>query len=87
MDCEQLDPASALTGNQQPVRNRRHRADNVAGAFALAPGGPGVRPLDGRWIVLVDDVVTTGSTLAACGATLMAAGALGVSAITVARER
>ena len=41
----------------------------------------------GRWVVLVDDVVTTGATLAACAETLEAAGAVAVSAITVARER
>jgi predicted amidophosphoribosyltransferase len=38
-------------------------------------------------VVLVDDVVTTGSTLVACATPLLEAGALGVSAITVARER
>jgi len=37
--------------------------------------------------VLVDDVVTTGATLAACAMTLLEAGALAVSAIAVARER
>jgi predicted amidophosphoribosyltransferase len=37
--------------------------------------------------VLVDDVVTTGATLSACAAALLAAGAMGVSAVTVARER
>jgi len=45
------------------------------------------RPLDGRWVVLVDDVVTTGATMAAAAAVLFRAGAIGVSAVTVARER
>jgi ComF family protein len=69
--------------------DRRSRAANVAGAFQLRPGGErhSERPLQDRWIVLVDDVVTTGATLAACAAPLLDAGALGVSAITVARER
>jgi predicted amidophosphoribosyltransferase len=69
--------------------DRRDRAANVAGAFVLVatPGQPRARPLDGRWVVLVDDVVTTGSTLVACANTLLAAGAAGVSAITIARER
>jgi ComF family protein len=72
--------------------DRRTRATNVQGAFRLRPPSPGSRvpadrPLGGRWIVLVDDVVTTGATLAACAEPLLAAGAMGVSAIAVARER
>jgi predicted amidophosphoribosyltransferase len=35
----------------------------------------------------VDDVATTGATLAACGTALLAAGALAVSALTVAKEQ
>jgi predicted amidophosphoribosyltransferase len=65
--------------------DRGDRAANVAGAFAARPGR-GVDPA-GRWILLVDDVVTTGATLAACAEALERAGALGTSAITVARER
>ena len=40
----------------------------------------------GRWLVLVDDVVTTGATLVACAEALLDAGAVAVSALTVARE-
>ena len=54
-------------------------------AFALEPGVEGQVP--GAWVLLVDDVVTTGSTLASCAAALLDAGALGVSAVAVARER
>jgi ComF family protein len=72
--------------------DRTARATNVEGAFRLRPrevrgGSLDPRPLAGRWIILVDDVVTTGATLGACAGPLMEAGAIGVSAVTVARER
>jgi predicted amidophosphoribosyltransferase len=41
----------------------------------------------GRWCVLVDDVVTTGATLAGCATALLDGGAFAVSAVTIARER
>jgi ComF family protein len=67
--------------------DRERRASNVENAFRLRPGAPRAHPLRGRWVVLVDDVVTTGATLAACAEPLLAAGATAVSAVTVARER
>lgn len=57
------------------------RPGNVKGAFAL------LRPAEvkGRRIVLVDDVFTTGSTIAECGRVLKRAGASAVYAVTLAR--
>ena len=72
--------------------DRSARATNVDGAFRLRPRDATAamdqpRPLAGRWVILIDDVVTTGATLAACAKPLIEAGAIGVSAATVARER
>jgi ComF family protein len=64
---------------------REARSVNVGSAFAIVPGSRS--SVVGRWVVLVDDVTTTGASLAACAAVLRAAGASAVSGLTVARER
>ena len=58
------------------------RTINVAGAFALQPSFH----VAGLSIVLIDGVITTGSTLSACAEALKSAGASSVQAATLARE-
>ena len=58
------------------------RTVNMAGVFAVQPNFP----VAGLSIVLIDDVITTGATLAACAEALISAGATSVNAVTLARE-
>jgi len=57
------------------------RRDNVASAFRVRRG----ERLAGLRLLLVDDVLTTGSTAAACARTLKRAGARRVAVLTIAR--
>jgi ComF family protein len=88
--------ACALAGVAPPVRALRRvrhapaqstlpaaeRAANVSGAFAAV--GPGA-PVAGRAVVLTDDVMTTGATLAAAARALRRAGAASITALVIAR--
>ena len=62
---------------------RPQRMDNVQGAFAVAPGRE--LAVTGRRIVLVDDVLTTGSTLNAASRVLLRGGAEAVDVLVFAR--
>lgn len=62
----------------QTELDERQRRSNVRGAFQPR------RDLRGMRVLLVDDVVTTGSTLRECARVLKAAGAAEVRAVTVA---
>lgn len=75
--------ADCLARTGPPVtqvgRHRAERRAGPAGAIELRRGGAPER------VLIVDDVVTTGATLAACRATLAAAGAVEVAAVVFAR--
>lgn len=59
------------------------RRKNVSGAFALTPGKGD--KVEGKRLILIDDVLTTGATVEACAKRLGAEGALTVDVLTLAR--
>lgn len=71
-----------------PARKKQHQAGlpfeerlaNVAGAFRMAEPDC----VEGRKVLLVDDVITTGATVSACAQALLDAGAESVFAIALA---
>lgn len=66
----------------------KERRKNVRGAFSLSEEGKGgAGEIAGKSIVLLDDILTTGATLAACAAVLKQAGAASVYALALASDR
>ena len=67
--------------NTQTALSREQRAANMRKAFAMG----GRFPLNGKRVILIDDVFTTGATTNACARVLRTAGAVDVFVWTVAR--
>ncbi|MFQ5888781.1 MAG: ComF family protein [Gemmatimonadota bacterium] len=79
-------PAAALLRRRRPARQqarlgRSRRVDNVRDLFAALPGAGGWE----RPVLLVDDVITTGATAAACARAISAAGLEFAGVISFAR--
>lgn len=66
----------------QTQLDRAERARNVRHAFAVRPSAD----LQGRRVLLVDDVMTTGATVGECAKALRQAGVTSVVVLTVARR-
>lgn len=65
-----IDTTSLRRDKKTDTQTRRHvyqRWENVQDIFALSP----LASLTGKHILLIDDVITTGSTLGACAETLL----------------
>lgn len=70
------------TSAQSLTRSRAERQSNISGAYAA------VHPecFSGKKLLLVDDIITTGSTLSECSRVLLGAGAAAVYCATVCRD-
>ena len=63
----------------QTKKDRAERWQNVSGIFEVTNDS-----LQGKHVLLIDDVITTGATLEACGQTILAAGAPSLSVAALA---
>lgn len=61
--------------------SRKDRQENVKGAFRISERAE----INGKSVLLVDDVYTTGATVNECAEVLIGAGALMVDVLTLAR--
>jgi len=64
-------------------KSPQERAREVAGSFGVRPSR--LKRIVGQTVLLVDDVMTSGSTANACAAVLLAAGATAVDVLLAAR--
>ncbi len=80
LDIPSVDALSRIRATRQQARQHAAGRNEMAGAFVVKPGQLPTGPL-----LLVDDVMTSGSTLLACQEALYAAGASEIFVAVVAR--
>ena len=68
---------------QSKMKDAAARRANISGCYRVRRDAP----VTGQRVLLIDDIVTTGSTLSECARTLLLGGAESVCAATVARKR
>ena len=68
---------------QSGSKSSKERIVNVAGVYSMHSGAD----VEGKTVLLVDDIVTTGATVSECARILRRAGAKCVFAVTLARYR
>jgi competence protein ComFC len=68
------------TPHQAQIHDRSHRLKNVVGSFALKNSDM----INGKNIILIDDITTTGATLSEARKVLKKSGAKKIIAFTVA---
>ena len=83
LECEGLLVKVKNNRAQSLSGSRENRKANVSGVYRAAEGAD----VSGKNILLVDDIVTTGSTLGECAKVLRKAGAASVTALTLARSK
>ncbi|MDO8984953.1 double zinc ribbon domain-containing protein [Cypionkella sp.] len=80
--CPDLLIRRRYTGSQEG-RNRDGRFANMADALTLHPRR--ANRVEGRHVLLIDDVMTSGATFAAAAEACIVGGATGISVLTLAR--
>ena len=80
LDCERILYKNKEAKTQSRLKDRKDRADNVKGAYSLHDS----KLVEGRRILIIDDIVTTGATLSECCRVLKKAGAETVTAAAFA---
>lgn len=71
------------TSGQSLISSKKDRYENIKNAFSVTDS----KIVEGKSVILVDDIVTTGFTISECARVLMEAGASEVIAVVIASGR